>query len=391
MFKDHREVGKNLDLFHIQEEAVGSIFWHENGWFLYNKIKNYMRSIQRRYHYKEVNSPQMLRKGLWEQSGHWDNYKQNMFCVSSVNENNNIDNLDYALKPMNCACHIQIYNRKIVSYKELPIRYSEFGQCMRNEPSGSLSGLMRVRSFVQDDAHIFCMEEQIQSELQSFFKMAHEVYNHFGFKDIKIVLSGRPELSAGNDEQWEQAENVLKEACEIAGYDYDYDNSGGAFYAPKLELKIKDHMDREWQCGTVQIDYILPQRLDAKYIDSHGKIKHPVILHRAILGSFERFIGILLENHGENLPNWLHPRCLAIVDISENGFDESIIPLDYEQYVICKSKKDLRALIKKYSEEKYKFLLVYGRKEEESNSLPINVLGKDKIFVSIDELKKLLC
>jgi len=378
---DHREVGRIMNLFHIQEEAVGSIFWHENGWFIYNQIKNYIRDVQSKYDYKEVNSPQLVRRELWERSGHWDNYRENMFCIDSE------DSIPYALKPMNCACHIQIYNHQpdVISYKNLPIRYSEFGQCMRNEPSGSLSGLMRVRSFVQDDAHIFCMEEQIKDEVESFFKMAKEVYSHFGFHDIKIFLSGRPEQSAGSDEQWEKAEEALRDICEENRIDYEYVSGGGAFYGPKLEFMIKDKNDKEWQCGTIQVDFILPQRLNAKYSDKYGQLQNPVILHRAILGSFERFIGILLENFGFNLPNWLNPNLLAIVDISEKGFNLEM-PILKEQYVIHRDKKDLRQIIKKYAEQKYQYILVYGKKEEESSELPLNVLGKDIIKINKNEL-----
>lgn len=378
---DHREVGRIMNLFHIQEEAVGSIFWHENGWFIYNQIKNYMQEIQRKYNYREVNSPQLIRRELWERSGHWDNYNENMFCIDSD------ENIPYALKPMNCACHIQIYNHQpdIISYKNLPIRYAEFGQCMRNEPSGSLSGLMRVRSFVQDDAHIFCMEGQIKEEVELFFQMAKEVYSKFGFEDIKILLSGRPEKSAGSDDQWDKAEQALKDICNENNIPYKYIPGAGAFYGPKLEFMINDRNNKEWQCGTIQVDFILPQRLNAKYADQHGCLQHPVILHRAILGSFERFIGILLENFGFTLPSWLNPNLLAIIDISKHGFNMDL-PLYKEQYIIDKDKKDLRQLIKKYSEQKYQYILVYGKKEEESSELPLNILGKDIIKINKNEL-----
>lgn len=397
MFMDHREVGRLLDLFHIQEEAVGQIFWHENGWFLYNQIKDYIRSVQKRFGYKEVNTPQILRKELWERSGHWQHYKQNMFCIDSEDENGKLrdqiyrnDDPEYALKPMNCACHIQIFNSKVVSYRDLPLRYAEFGKCMRNEPSGSLSGLMRVRAFVQDDAHIFCSENQIQNEVQSFFKMADEIYKHFGFNDVKVVLSGRPEKSAGSDEQWEKAEASLRDACKFSEIDFEYVPGDAAFYGPKIELMIKDHMGREWQCGTIQVDFILPERLGVKYASQDEGLKHPVILHRAVLGSFERFIGILLENHGYNLPSWLNPRCLAVIDISEHGFNPEKINLESEQVVIDRSKDNMRSLIKKYSEEKYKYIIVYGKKEEQSGILPVNILGDKQVKMTVDELNNLL-
>lgn len=383
MAMDHRDVGKDLDLFHIQEEAAGSIFWHENGWYLYNQIRDYMRKIQKKYGYREVNTPQMVNRSLWEKSGHWENYKENMFCVS-----NDEEQTDYALKPMNCACHIQIYNKKIISYKELPIRYSEFGACMRNEPSGSLSGLMRVRAFTQDDAHIFCMESQIKDEVQKFSEMVNEVYYHFRFREVFVKFSTRPDKSAGTDEQWEKAEKALHDVCSEVGLNYEMQPGEGAFYGPKLEFMIKDHNGKEWQCGTIQVDFVLPERLNAKFTDQDGIIKRPVILHRAILGSFERFIGILLENYGYNLPTWLHPRAVAIIDISDNGFMERDLYCwgITEGYIIDNSKDNMRAMIKKYSEMKYKYIIVYGNKEASSLDFPINVLGGEKVKKKYEEL-----
>lgn len=380
---DHREVGRVMDLFHIQDEAAGSIFWHENGWFLYNQIKQYMQNIQQKNGYREVNTPQMVNRSLWEKSGHWENYSHNMFCVSVEGEES-----AYALKPMNCACHIQIYNKKVVSYRELPIRYSEFGACMRNESSGSLSGLMRVRSFVQDDAHIFCKEDQIESEVISFAKMADEVYKHFHFNEISVKFSTRPEKSAGSDEQWEKAESALKSACEAANLNFEIQEGEGAFYGPKLEFMIKDRNGKEWQCGTIQVDFVLPERLDAKFTDYDGEIKRPVILHRAILGSFERFIGILLEHYGYELPSWLNPRCVAIIDISAEGFNPEDIRFFTQKYnyVIDSSKENLRGLIKKYSEMKYRFICVYGNKEAKTLEYPINILGGGKEIVPLIEL-----
>lgn len=380
---DHRDVARDLDLFHIQEEAPGSIFWHENGWFIYNQIKDYMRKLQIKNGYREVNTPQMVDRSLWERSGHWENYSHNMFCVEANGEESR-----YALKPMNCACHIQIYNKKVISYRDLPIRYAEFGACMRNEPSGSLSGIMRVRSFVQDDAHIFCMESQIEQEVVAFSKMAKHVYDEFGFSDISVKFSTRPEKYSGSDEQWKKAEEALDRACQAAGLQYDIQPGEGAFYGPKLEFMIKDRNGKEWQCGTIQVDFVLPERLDAKFTDSDGIIKQPVILHRAILGSFERFIGILLENFGYELPSWLNPRCLAILDISDSGFDVQNIELftEHHNYTIDRSKDNLRALIKKYSEMKYRYICVYGNKEVGASSLPINVLGGSKQNILIKDL-----
>lgn len=380
---DHREVGRDLDLFHIQEEAAGSIFWHENGWFLYNQIKDYMRAIQKKYGYREVNTPQMVNRSLWEKSGHWENYSHNMFCVAVDGEET-----QYALKPMNCACHAQIFNRKVVSYRQLPIRYAEFGACMRNESSGSLSGLMRVRSFVQDDAHIFCKEDQILSEVQQFSEMVNEVYYHFGFREIFVKFSTRPDKSAGTDHQWEKSEQALKDACEAAGLNYEIQEGEGAFYGPKLEFMIKDRNGKEWQCGTIQVDFILPERLDVKFTDHDGEIKNPVILHRAILGSFERFIGILLENEGYNLASWYHPRLMAIIDISDDGFDRNIVEDSFfgEQVVIDDSKENLRSLIKKYSDQKFKYIMVHGNKEAIGGSYPINILGGGRVNVLKENL-----
>lgn len=380
---DHRIIGKEMDLFHIQEEAAGSIFWHENGWYLYSKIKDYMKHLQKKFSYKEVNTPQMVNKSLWEKSGHWDHYSHNMFCVSENNEDTS-----YALKPMNCACHIQIFNNKVVSYKELPIRLSEFGTCIRNEPSGSLSGLMRVRSFVQDDAHIFCKEDQIQDEVKSFINMANEAYSYFGFNQVSVKLSTRPSNSAGSDEIWEKSEQALKDACSSSNIEIEIQEGEGAFYGPKLEFMIKDRNDKEWQCGTIQVDFVLPERLDCKFTDNDSVVKRPVILHRAILGSFERFIGILLEHYGYQLPVWMNPRALAVIDISDSGFDEmDIFCMGVSDgYIIDRSKENLRKLIKKYSEMKYRYIIVYGNKEKSSLEYPINVLGGEKVTVKYEHL-----
>lgn len=387
MSYDHRDVGRILDLFHFQEEAVGSVFWHPNGWFIYSQIQNYIRSVQKKYGYKEVNSPQMVRRSLWEKSGHWDNYKQNMFCVEGV------DGPEYALKPMNCACHIQIFNQRVVSWRELPLRYAEFGRCMRNEPSGSLSGLMRVRSFVQDDAHIFCAENQIESEVAKFSEMAREVYSHFGFPSFQVRFSGRPENSAGSDEQWLLAEEALKRACLSAKIDYEFAPGEGAFYGPKLEFMIKDHAGKEWQCGTIQVDFVLPERLDVEYRDKENNAhRRPVILHRAILGSFERFIGILLENHGCELPSWLHPRKLAIINLSGEDINPLIDAsgLSIDQIAIDESRKNLSGLIKQFSLQKYSHIIVYGKKEKESGLLPIASLSGERVSIPIDKLKSFI-
>lgn len=366
---DHRVIGKELDLFHIQEEAAGSVFWHENGWWMYSTIKDYMRDVQRRYGYKEVNTPQMVNRSLWEKSGHWENYRHNMFCVSVDGEES-----QYALKPMNCACHIQIFNSKTVSYRDLPWRMAEFGACMRNESSGSLLGIMRVRSFTQDDAHIFCEEDQIKSETKRFVEMLSEVYSKFGFNSYKVLFSTRPENSAGTDEQWEKAESSLAEACKEIGIEYEINEADGAFYGPKLEFTLTDNMGRDWQCGTIQVDFVLPERLDASYSSIDGE-KRPVILHRAILGSFERFIGMLLEHYGYDIPKWINPRYVAIIDIRKNKDEDTFINSMKDRYptlVIDETGKDIRSSVKLMKEKHFKEIIVYGNRDIYSDSVMTN-------------------
>ncbi|MBT4669266.1 MAG: threonine--tRNA ligase, partial [Candidatus Ruthia sp.] len=298
--RDHRKIGKTQDLFHMQEEAPGMVFWHEKGWTLYQIVEQYMRGVFRDNDYKEVHTPQLIDRTLWEKSGHWDKFGDAMFTTSS-------ENRDYAVKPMNCPAHIQIYNQGLKSYRDLPLRLAEFGSCHRNEPSGTLHGIMRVRNFVQDDGHIFCTADQIQSEVSNFINLTFDVYKHFGFDNIDIKLSTRPENRVGSDEVWDRAEAALAEALDAKGIKWDLQEGEGAFYGPKIEFVLKDCLDREWQCGTLQVDFSMPERLDAQYIAEDNTKQTPVMLHRAIVGSLERFVGILIEHYEGAFPSWLAP------------------------------------------------------------------------------------
>ena len=296
--RDHRKIGKQLDLFHSQEEAPGMVFWHDNGWSIYRSVEQYVRDVLKEHDYQEVKTPQVVDRTLWEKSGHWDKFGDMIFSTHS-------ENRDYAVKPMNCPCHIQIYNHSLKSYRDLPLRMAEFGSCHRNEPSGTLHGLMRVRGFTQDDAHIFCTDDQIQSEVSAFIDLLYKVYADFGFNDVIIKLSTRPEKRVGSDEVWDKAEHALERALNDKGMEWDLQPGEGAFYGPKIEFSLKDCLDRVWQCGTIQVDFFLPERLGATYVAEDSSRKTPVMLHRAILGSFERFIGVLIEHYAGAMPTWL--------------------------------------------------------------------------------------
>ena len=312
--RDHRKLGKQLDLFHLQDEAPGMVFWHPKGWALWQTIEQHMRKELNAAGYKEVKTPQIMDKTFWEKSGHWDNYKDNMFVTSS-------EKREYAVKPMNCPGHVQIFNNGLRSYRDLPMRLAEFGSCHRNEPSGALHGLMRVRGFVQDDAHIFCTEDQIVSEARAFNELLVRIYKQFGFHDVSVKLSLRPEKRAGSDDVWDKAEQGLREALTACGVEWDELQGEGAFYGPKIEYHVKDALGRSWQCGTLQLDFVLPERLDAEYVTENNDRARPVMLHRAILGSLERFIGILIENHAGSFPLWLAPVQMVIMNITENQAD----------------------------------------------------------------------
>lgn len=371
--RDHRRLGKTLDLFHLQEEAPGMVFWHPKGWNVWQAVEQYMRGRLADAGYQEVRTPQVMDRSLWEKSGHWDNYKENMFVTES-------EKRDYAIKPMNCPGHVQIFNHGLRSYRDLPLRLAEFGACHRNEPSGALHGLMRVRGFVQDDAHIFCTEEQIVEEAKAFNELAFSVYEDFGFKDVKVKLSLRPEKRAGTDAVWDHAEEGLRLALRACGVEWEELPGEGAFYGPKVEYHIKDAIGRSWQCGTLQLDLVLPERLGAEYVSEDNSRKRPVMLHRAILGSFERFLGILLENHAGALPAWLAPEQVVVMNIADSQaeYAESVVQLLQKQGF--RAKADLRNekityKIREHSLQKIPYLLVVGDKERDANQVAVRARG----------------
>ncbi|NUO88989.1 MAG: threonine--tRNA ligase, partial [Cupriavidus sp.] len=371
--RDHRKLGKTLDLFHLQEEAPGMVFWHPKGWQVWQAVEQYMRGRLTDAGYDEVRTPQVMDRSLWEKSGHWQNYKENMFVTES-------EKRDYAIKPMNCPGHVQIFNHGLRSYRDLPLRLAEFGACHRNEPSGALHGLMRVRGFVQDDAHIFCTEEQIVAEAKAFNELAFSVYDDFGFKDVKVKLSLRPDQRAGSDEVWDHAEEGLRLALRACGVEWEELPGEGAFYGPKVEYHIKDAIGRSWQCGTLQLDLVLPERLDAEYVSEDNSRKRPVMLHRAILGSFERFLGILLENHAGALPAWLAPDQVVVMNIADSQaeYAESVVQLLQKQGF--RAKADLRNekityKIREHSLQKVPYLLVVGDKERDANQVAVRARG----------------
>lgn len=371
--RDHRRLGKTLDLFHLQEEAPGMVFWHPKGWSVWQAVEQYMRGRLTEAGYQEVRTPQVMDRSLWEKSGHWENYKENMFVTES-------EKRDYAIKPMNCPGHVQIFNHGLRSYRDLPLRFAEFGSCHRNEPSGALHGLMRVRGFVQDDAHIFCTEEQIVEEAKAFNELAFSVYDDFGFKDVKVKLSLRPEKRAGSDAVWDHAEDGLRLALRACGVEWEELPGEGAFYGPKVEYHIKDAIGRSWQCGTLQLDLVLPERLGAEYVADDNGRKRPVMLHRAILGSFERFLGILLENHAGALPAWLAPEQVVVMNIAESQseYAENVVQLLQKQGF--RAKADLRNekityKIREHSLQKIPYLLVVGDKERDANQVAVRARG----------------
>ena len=368
--RDHRRFGKLMDLFHFQEEAPGLVFWHDKGWKIYESVRGYIRKRLIENDYQEVNTPQIVDRSLWERSGHWDKFRANMFTTGDEEQR------VYAVKPMNCPCHIQIYNKSLHSYRDLPLRMSEFGSCHRNEPSGTLHGLMRVRGFVQDDAHIFCTEDQIQSEVTAFIDLLHSVYEDFGFTDISTKLSTRPEQRVGSDAQWDKAEAELQACLEAADLPFEIQPGEGAFYGPKIEFNLRDSIGRVWQLGTIQLDFSMPERLGATYVAEDGSRQTPVMLHRAILGSFERFIGILLEHHAGDLPAWLAPVQAVILNITDNqaGYARSVADTLKKQGFRVES--DLRNekigfKIREHTMQRIPYLLVVGDREAESNSVAV--------------------
>jgi len=372
--RDHRKLGRGLDLFHMQEEAAGSVFWHAKGWTLYREIEAYMRRRLDAAGYNEVKTPQLVDRSLWEASGHWDKFGQNMFTAASE------DNRTLALKPMNCPGHVQIYRQGITSYRDLPVRMAEFGSCHRNEPSGALHGIMRVRAFTQDDAHIFCTEDQINSESVAFCNLLLDVYRDFGFEDVRVKFSDRPEIRAGDDATWDRAEAALKAATDAAGLETTPNPGEGAFYGPKLEFVLRDAIGRDWQCGTLQVDFVLPDRLDAEYVTESGERKRPVMLHRAILGSLERWIGILIEQYSGRLPAWLAPVQCVVAPISESANAYAREVADAFQRAGFRVETDLRNekisyKVREHSVMKVPYIVAVGGREAEDRTIALRRLG----------------
>ncbi|MFC0348333.1 threonine--tRNA ligase [Undibacterium danionis] len=381
--RDHRKLGKTLDLFHFQDEAPGLIFWHPKGWSIWQQVEQYMRKVYQDCGYQEVKAPQILDRTLWEKTGHWENYRENMFSTESENRN-------YALKPMNCPGHVQIFNSNMRSYRELPLRYGEFGQCHRNEPSGALHGIMRVRGFTQDDGHIFCTEDQIQDEVMAFHPQAMKVYDDFGFENIQIKLALRPENRIGSEEIWDKAEDTLRAALRNCGMTWEELPGEGAFYGPKIEYHLKDSLGRPWQVGTMQVDFSMPGRLSAEYVSDDNSRKVPVMLHRAIVGSMERFIGILIENHAGALPTWLAPVQVAVLNISESQAEyaksvaENLKKQGFRVHTDLRNEK-ITYKIREHSMQKLPYIIVVGDKERDANTVAVRTRGNLDLGVMTQE------
>ena len=381
--RDHRRIGKQLGLFHFQEEAPGMVFWHDHGWTIYNEVKGYIRDRLRKAHYKEVNTPEIVDISLWEKSGHAEKFIENMFLTGS-------EERTFAIKPMNCPCHVQIFNQGIHSYRDLPLRMAEFGSCHRNEASGALHGLMRVRGFVQDDAHIFCTPQQVQEEAASFLELLYSVYRDFGFKDVAVELSTRPEKRIGSDELWDQAENALLAALNDAGIEYKENPGDGAFYGPKIDFSLKDTIGRVWQCGTLQLDFNMPNRLGAEYVTEEGNKETPVMLHRAILGSLERFIGILIENYAGKMPTWLAPEQVAVLNITDKQDErckeiaESLENQGFRVHLDLRNEK-IGFKIRHHTLSRVPYLLVVGDREVEEGTVAVRTReGENLGSMSVD-------
>ena len=393
--RDHRKLGQKYDLFHFQEEAPGMVFWHPKGWTVYRILEDFIRTEQINCGYEEIKTPQVVDRKLWEKSGHWDKYRENMF-ITEVDEEHANEKRTNALKPMNCPCHVQVYNQGLKSYRDLPLRLAEFGSCHRYEASGTLHGLMRVRGFTQDDGHIFCTEDQIQDETKRFIELLSKIYSELGFKKFDIKLSTRPEIRVGSDETWDKAESALESAIENLNLPYEVSEGDGAFYGPKLDFVLTDALNREWQCGTFQADFVLPERMEANYVGDDGERHHPVMIHRAILGSFERFIGILIEEYDGSFPVWLAPIQAVIMNISDKHVEKA---QEYEKKLSSwgfRAKLDLRNekityKIRDHSIQRIPFQLIVGDREVENNSVSIRTRkGEDLGSLTLEELKKLL-
>ena len=384
--RDHRKLGREMDLFHMQEEAPGQVFWHPNGWTIYTELQDYMRRRQRAGGYVEVNTPQVVNRKLWEASGHWESYQENMFIVE-VDEEHAREKTINALKPMNCPCHVQVFNQGLKSYRELPLRMAEFGSCNRYEPSGALHGIMRVRGFTQDDGHIFCTEDQIEDETKIFIEFLSEIYAELGFSNWSIKLSTRPEKRIGSDEVWDKLETALGNACKAAGYDFDIQEGEGAFYGPKLEFVLTDAIGRDWQCGTLQVDSNIPERLDATYIGQDGNKHTPFMLHRATLGSFERFIGILIEEHAGKLPFWLAPRQVVVATIVSDADDYAAEVVAALKAAGVRAELDMRNekinyKVREHSLGKVPVILAIGAREVEEKTVSVRRLGENRTSVT---------
>ena len=375
--RDHRKLGKQLNFFHLQEEAVGSVFWHPNGWTIYREIENYMRRRLDAGGYGEVKTPQLVDRALWEASGHWEKFRENMFTAEAE------DDRTLALKPMNCPCHVQIFRQGIKSYRDLPLRMAEFGSCHRNEPSGALHGIMRVRAFTQDDAHIFCTEDQITAESVRFCELLQSIYADFGFEDVRVKFSDRPEVRVGEDAVWDRAESALTDACDAAELETTLNPGEGAFYGPKLEFVLRDAIGRDWQCGTLQVDFVLPDRLDAEYVGDDGDRRRPVMLHRAILGSLERWIGIIIEQYSGRMPPWLAPVQIVVASITDGANDYAQQVVDAARAMGLRAESDLRNekisyKVREHSVMKVPFILAVGGREAEAGTVALRRLGSNE-------------
>ena len=393
--RDHRKLGRQLDLFHFQEEAPGMVFWHPKGWAIYSALKDFIKTKQDEYGYQEINTPQIVDRRLWEASGHWDKYRENMF-ITEIDEDHANEKRTNALKPMNCPCHVQVFNQGLRSYRDLPIRLSEFGSCHRYEASGTLHGLMRVRGFTQDDGHIFCTEDQIQEETKLFIELLSDIYSTLGFDNFEIKLSTRPEVRAGSDEVWDKAELALENAIKNLNLPYEVVEGDGAFYGPKLDFVLIDALGRDWQCGTFQADFILPERLDAKFVGPDSERYYPVMIHRAVLGSFERFIGVLIEHYGGALPVWLSPIQAEILNITDKQADYCQNLTNLLKKNGFRAHSDLRNekityKIRDHSLQKTPFLLIAGNREMENNTIAVRARGGEDLGeMSIDSLIQML-
>ena len=393
--RDHRKIGKEMNLFHFQEEAPGMVFWHPNGWTVYRILQNFMRNKLEAFDYQEINTPLVVDRKLWEASGHWDKYRENMFITEIDEEHANEKRIN-ALKPMNCPCHVQVYNQGLKSYKDLPVRYAEFGSCHRYEASGTMHGLMRVRGFTQDDGHIFCTEEQIETETKLFIELLSTTYKDLGFEKFDIKLSTRPETRVGSDEVWDKAENALESAIKKLDLPYEIEEGDGAFYGPKLDFVLTDAIGREWQCGTFQADFNLPDRLDAEYVGEDGQKHRPVMIHRAVLGSFERFIGVLIENYSGKLPFWLAPVQVAVATIISDVNDYAAEIVNKLENIGVRCLEDYRNekisyKVREHSASKVPVILALGQREKESQTVSVRRIGSDKtISMSLEEALSIL-